>query len=267
MPTITKRADDEFAQAIDGLRTLSASILRAFSKGETSTRNVIVGNFIARSITTVDSVFALWRAEHYQDCWILHRALMDRLFHLQHLIDTNTFEEFDEWSFVQQIEANHRLKSDPEFAAKTHSEDLATSSAQLERYRQLKKRGISWRRPRAEDMAKKMEMPFLYRYGYDYASSHVHPMANDGQQDFYRIAGLESSVGFPEQMAVIINTVLVATMVVQTGLNGSGLRWRAIVYDALEQIRQYVGGDCTDYAATLKRLLFAEAAIGLSETQ
>ncbi len=42
------------------------------------------------------------------------------------------------------------------------------------------------RRAKAAAIAKDMVMQFLYQYGYDYAFTHVHPMANDDQDDFLR---------------------------------------------------------------------------------
>ena len=58
---------------------------------------------------------------------------------------------------------------------------------QNERAKALSKNLPVWQRPKAEEVAKQLNMRFLYRFGYDFGSTHVHPMANDGQQDFFTI--------------------------------------------------------------------------------
>ena len=77
------------------------------------TRDLIVRNFIARADTMVRDIFRLWEIEDYGDCWIIHRALLDRLFHLHNLNDKDQFDLFDDWSFKMQYEAANRLPSDP----------------------------------------------------------------------------------------------------------------------------------------------------------
>jgi hypothetical protein len=50
------------------------------------------------------------------------------------------------------------------------------------------------------------------------------------------------------------NTLLVATMIVQTGMNATTLRWRRIVYDFLEELRAFLGADQEVYKVTFLKL-------------
>jgi hypothetical protein len=232
----------QYGQAADALHVLSGVLLFEFARhnGTEVTRDQIVKNFIARADTMVRGIFRLWEIKDYGDCWIIHRALLDRLFHLHALNANDQFELFDDWSFKMQYEAAGRLRSDP--ALKDQLEGLVDelTTERKARYQRLVKNRPDWRRPKAEDAAKAMGLTFLYRYGYDYASRHVHPMANDGQEDFFNISRLEPRPNFPEWGIVLSNSILVASMILQEALNASTLSWRTDVYDAVDGVRKFL---------------------------
>ena len=131
-------------------------------------------------------IFALWEINDWVDCWVLHRSLLDRLFHLNDLNQNDTFDLFDDWSFKVLLESAGGLRSDQ--ALKGQIDDLVEEATpdQKIRYQRLAKNRPGWRRPKAEDVAKRMGLSILYRYGYDYASRYVHPMAVDGRTTFTR---------------------------------------------------------------------------------
>ena len=108
--------------------------------------------------------------QRYQDCWVLHRALLDRLFHLAHLNRNSEFEIFDDWSFLQQWNANHRVRSDStlRFTAR-NGPAFRSDPAQDSRARQLLAKNVEWKRPKPEAVAKVSKLLPLYRFGYDYA--------------------------------------------------------------------------------------------------
>jgi hypothetical protein len=129
------------------------------------------------------------------------------------------------------------------------------------RYHRLVKNPPDWRRPKAEDAAKGMGLTFLYRYGYDYASRHVHPMANDGQDDFYTITRLEPPPDIPAASIVVLsNSILVASMILQEALNASSLLWMAVVYNAIDGVRNFLHSAATEHHLPLAKVskLFAE---------
>lgn len=43
-------------------------------------------------------------------------------------------------------------------------------------------------------------------------------------------------------------------MIVQTGMNAATIRWRNIVYDFLEELRAFLGGDQVAYKVTFLKL-------------
>lgn len=200
------------------------------------------------------SVFTLWDLYAYQDCWIIYRCLIYRLFHLWQLQQSDEFEVFEAWSFLEQFKAVNRVRSDPEFGGALNSKFFEITPEQKVRAGTLQKNPPNWRRPKAEDAAKGLDMGFLYRFGYDFASSHIHPMANDGQQDLYTIMKLEPVPDFPEHRVVLSNSLLIATMLVQQGLNSSTLSWRSLVYDFFDDLRRMLGTGSEEYKISFLKL-------------
>jgi len=209
--------------------------------GETAlTRDLIARNFIARADVMVRGIFRLWEIKDYGDCWIIHRALLDRLFHLHALNDRDQFDLFDDWSFKMQYGAANRVRSDPALKGQLNGLVDELTVERKARYARLVENCPDWRRPKAEESARAMDLTFLYRYGYDYASQHVHPMSNDGQEDFFNITGLEPKPAFPAWEVVLRNSVLVASLIVQEALNASTLSWCRVVYDAVDGVRKFL---------------------------
>jgi hypothetical protein len=245
---------ESYKGALEAFHVVCALILFEFARQNLDTRDTIIRNFVARTDMTMRAVFRLYDIRDFQDCWILYRCLLDRLFHLYHLDAHNQFEVFEEWSFIEQFNALNRVRSDPEFKAALESKSFDLTSEQKTRAKAIAKNPPAWQRPKAEEVARQLSMQFLYRFGYDYGSMHVHPMADDGLQDFFTITQLEPAPGFPEQRSVLSNTLLVAKMTVQQGLNSSNLSWRALVYDFLDHLMKLLDTGSEEYKTSSLKL-------------
>lgn len=245
---------EAYRSAADSLFAVSGMVLFSFARHECDTKNTIIRNFVARSALTLKSIFALWDIGDFQNAWVIHRALADRLFHLHSIGVNDEFAAFDDWSFFEQYKAQNRVKSDSEFKHEAVGWVYALSEEQKRRVYALSKNKPSWRRPKAENVAKDMGMEFLYKYGYDFASMHVHPMANDGHQDFYTITKLQPSPRFPSQISVISNTVLTSSMILQEALNHSSFRWRRALWDYVDEIRRLLDSGDESYALSTVKL-------------
>jgi hypothetical protein len=232
------RTIQEYSDTIEVLSQYTVQLLVSFSNYSRDIRDVIIRNFIARGITALTSILHLWYLGHFQDCWILHRALIDRFFLLVALNEDNAFEVFEKWSFVQKYDAKNKVLSDREFRNKVPKEALSFTKQEKMRYAEIRQENIFWSRPKAEKIAKNIiKLPFLYSYGYDYASTQVHPMADDGEGDYSRL--IENKPWPTEDhIAVVHNSILMQSLLTQEGLNASNLYWRRIVYDFLSQCNQ-----------------------------
>ncbi|MCI0794049.1 MAG: hypothetical protein J4O03_11350 [Chloroflexi bacterium] len=203
--------------------------------------------------------------ERYHDCWILYRALIDRLFHLRALADNNDFLIFDDWSFMRQYEYRHRVRSDPEFKDTLNPEVFRDTHEERERYQEIKKRSPKWKRPHAETIAKKMGCEFLYKYSYDYASTHVHPMANDGDEDFRRLTGLIQYDQPLDRRVILNNSCLTLVLLIQEGLNAGTLHWRTLVYDFLKHFMDSLRSGSKEYGITFIKIVEMKEEMGLCQ--
>jgi hypothetical protein len=246
-----KLSDDQCRTVLDALHIITGAVLFEFAREPRDIRDTILRNLVARAYRLVAAVFTLWGIEDYQDCWILHRCLLERWFHLVSLDQTDSFETFEAWSFLEQYKAVHRVASDSSVDTSRGDLFVPPTPSQKRRASQLFKSPPEWRRPTVEDVAKGADMRFLYTYGYSHASARVHPMADDGLQDFHIVTGLEPAPTFPDQSAVLTNTLLVDTMILQDAMNASTMSWIALVYDTLSDVREYLGSGQADFSRRL----------------
>jgi hypothetical protein len=236
---------EDYANAFQAFHGVVGVVLFEFAREEIETRDIISRNLIARSDTLASSILRLWAQGDYHGCYILFRCLLERLFHLRHLKESNSFEEFEAWSFNEEYKAVNRVRSDQ--SVEGAREAFIFTAKQKSKAYKIKVNPPEWERPKAEEIAKQMGTRFLYKYGYDYASSHVHPMASDGQIDFHRITNIEPETPFPDQKILLHDTLLVATLIVQDGLDSSTMSWRAILYNALGDLREFLESGSLDY--------------------
>jgi hypothetical protein len=97
-------------------------------------------------------------------------------------------------------------------------------------------------------------MGFLYSFGYDFGSAMVHPMADDGQEDFHLVTGLPSRRPHVDQRVVLHNSVLCAAMVANEVLSEVGFLWRRPATEFLHDLSaSLVTGD-DRYRASLGRV-------------
>ncbi len=253
-PPKTYQFADVYRQGADALGGVIGMVLISFAKHECGTRDIIIRNFAARSAMALKGVFAVWDLGDYQDAWAIHRTILDRLFHLNHIATNAQFEEFEAWSFFEQFKGQNRVRSDEAFKHEATGEIYELSEEQRRRVKELSRSKPTWKRPKAEDVAKQMGLEFLYKYGYDYASTHVHPMATDGEQDFTSITGLRPSQAFPSQITVLSNSVLAVTLVLQDALNFSSFRWQRLLWAFCEQMLSLLDSGDVAYRRTFLSL-------------
>lgn len=184
------------------------------------------------------------------------RVMVDRLVHLHALAKRGDWRLFDDWSFVWQYEADQRALSDPYISNKAAAAQPKRTKEQLARYRELMSQRPQWKRPKAKDVFRELQLPFLYDYCYDYASSQVHPMANDGEEDFLVLTHVKPEGLEMDRRVILNNSVLIHTMILQEGLNVSGMRWRVLVFDFISNARLGLAGDKT-YRETMVKLVAA----------
>ena len=144
--------------------------------------------------------------------------------------------------------------SDPELRKKLKPEQRSFTSLERNRYDQLKREKIQWTRPNAKQVAQDMNLSFLYKIGYDPASTQVHPMANDGVEDFLSLTGRTSDSQFDKRV-VLHNSLVVQILLMHEGLNASGLHWRSFVSDFLESYWSLLESGSEKYLEALAKIV------------
>jgi hypothetical protein len=232
-----------YEDAIVSFGAVCRALLLEFDHHEQSVRNKIIRNFVARTGVLTKAIYTLWLMQDYHDSWVLYRCLTDRLFHLRHLNTKNEFEVFEAWSFMTQYNALNAVRSEPEFDVSRDGATFNITTEQKERAKKLsatRQAWERWKRPKAEEVAKELDMRFLYKYGYDYASAHTHPMANDGSMDFFITTGIEPAESLDDHRAVLFNALIVATLVVKEGLSASNILWHKSVLGFFDGMLAFV---------------------------
>jgi hypothetical protein len=257
---------EDYREMLGVFQGISGLLLFNFARVQCGSRDIIIRNTIARVNTLAGSVFRLWDAGDADSAYVLYRCIPDRLFHLWHLAERNEFELFEQWSYFEQFNARNKVRSDPDCREALDNPLFSFSEEEIARAKSLAKNPPRWSRPRPEDAAKGLKLGILYRFGYDFASRLVHPMANDGNEDFYRITKLKPAPDFPDQGLVLSNTLLIATMTVQEGLNASHFRWRRVVFDFLDELRRGLDSGSKAYRVPFVKIgRFAKDGAGLGE--
>ncbi|GAI39836.1 unnamed protein product, partial [marine sediment metagenome] len=105
---------ESLSQALQTLKPYCGIILLSLAKYRRGLSDKIIENFLARGMTCTESIFLVWREGNEDDAWILHRSLLDRLFHLHNLVEQNSFSDFEEFSFLKMYKARQKLLSDEE---------------------------------------------------------------------------------------------------------------------------------------------------------
>lgn len=253
--------------ATRALKTYCVIVLNSMSTQFGDLQQKTICNFVARGMTCLESVFLVWKFGSEQDAWILHRALVDRLFYLDHLIRHDLFEDFERHSFIEVFEEHQAFLDDQVVNHKASPEFVAKHESERARYQQLKGSRSKWKRPVAVKMAKAMKLDFLYPYAYQYASGHVHPMAEDGTEDFKRLT-LIGSTSDTLSVMVVENSVHAQCLLVQTALRGSRMEWVPDIWKFPVELQVHVARPrSVAFQKTLDRLGKAWPAARLGRAQ
>lgn len=245
----------DYVEATEIMCHVNVMILFAFARDERKLKDVIIRNFVARTTQSLKGIMRLWEIEDFQGCYILYRCMLDRLFLLSELQHKDEFELFDNWSFVKQCEYQNRARSEIGASEAKNMTGFSRTDEESARLGELMRDPPKWSRPKAKDVAKRMKLSPLYAFGYDHASMNVHPMANDGVQDFYTLTKLEPATDFPDTPTVLHNSLHVSLVLVQTGVKASSFSVRSLLNDFLEDMMRFLESGSADYKRSYAKLV------------
>ena len=200
-------------------------------------KNTYLTNSIAKTQTLVKSIELTFVNELYNESWILYRCLLDRYLYIRYLEKNKLHTSFKDWSYAKGYEYLRNAKSEETVQNVKHDPRFRFSKEQSDTYSGLKKQSNSFFKPDPKSIFKDEGLSFLYKFGYDYASMRVHPMFEDGDEEYFRITQIKPNPYSEfDHQELITNTYLVATMIIQESLNQIDLKTISDVYEYLESL-------------------------------
>lgn len=202
-------------------------------------KEIILRNFIGKSFSLLNSIQLLLTNGQEGEASALLRLLSERFFFLAYVIETKTYQEFDDWSFIKYFEKRNKLKSSS-IPKKKHEEILLKEpKSNIEKYKKLKNTS-SWIEPKIETLAKRYKLKYLYSLGYDLGSSVIHTRSNEGFYDCLRL--VERKILVPERLnTIMINAIFFNWIIFKIAINDINFSWTKnyeeyfnFIYDTLE---------------------------------
>ena len=224
---------------IKSFEVFTTTILYQIGNQLRGDKNTYVTNAIAKSQSLVNSIELTFNNELYNESWILFRCLLDRYLYLRYLEKNELHKTFKEWSYAKGYEYLQNAKSEESTDNLKNDPRFRFSKEQSMNYSVIKKQSNRFYKPDPKTEFKDEGLNFIYKLGYDYASMRVHPMFEDGDEEYYRITKVEPNpyIEF-DHKELITNTYLVASMIIQESLNQIDLKTINVVYEYLEKLRE-----------------------------
>jgi len=244
----------EYKEFIETLYAVVGLMLFSITRLGSDIKRIIIRNFIARSIISLKGIICLWEIKNYHDCYVLLRGIAERFFHLHDLIVNDRFEDFDDWSFFNQFTYRNNIRSDKVFSKKIISEFYKETDEVKKRYEKLSKNKPTYKRPNPEQTAKDLGLPFIYKFGYDHASSLVHPLSDDGWEDFITITGLGDLNSIPDHRVVLNNSILYVLILIQEAIEGLNVLWLSPIVDFMNDAMEFIKSGSKKYQFSFIRI-------------
>lgn len=244
------------SENIERLEVVSKWLLLKLAAKANGVRDIYLRNALAKNIALLRSIESLFNQQQYNQGYILFRSLLDRFVYLCYLHDNNLFTEFEEWTFIKVYEHRNNAKADERFRRLINDPLFKSDPSESRRYTALKKKNIEWHKPDPKNILSGRGLDFLYKFGYDYASMHTHPMASDGDLEFHQLTGLEPNphkdFSYSELSA---NSILIATLSMRESMNAMSFKFRGICYSFLDEICKEINNEENECKNTFYKIV------------
>jgi hypothetical protein len=211
---------------------------------------------IAKNLSLLKSIESEFNRTSYFEGWILFRALIDRLVYLLYLSENDLFDQFEEWTFITSFEYRNKARADEKFKQINTNTCFSIQLSESRRYNKLKKKNIQKPKPNPEILLKSRNLEFLYKYGYDFASMHTHPMANDGELEYYRYSKIKPNPYDDFDHSILLkNSILITTLIQTEVLNQLQLKFHRLLYDFFENSCNQANNIENELEATFEQIV------------
>lgn len=236
---------------LESLVIFTTTILYQIGNKIKGDKNIYVTNSIAKTQSLVKSIELTYINKLYNESWILFRCLLDRYLYLTYLSRNELHKDFKDWSFMKGYEYLQNAKSEESVKNVKNDPRFRFTKEQSQTYFDTRKNSNKFSKPDPKSGFKVEGLSFLYKLSYDYASMRVHPMFEDGDEEYYRITKVEPNPYFDfNHDELITNTYLVASLILQESLNQIDLKTVAVLYEYLERLREN-----SDYESSFYKII------------
>lgn len=244
------------SENIERLEILSKWLLLKLAVKANGVRDIYLRNSIAKNISLLRSIEVLFHQQQYNQGYILFRSLLDRFVYLCYLHDNDLFVKFEEWTFIKVYEHRNNAKADERFRRLVNDPLFKSNPSESRRYSELKRQDINWQKPDPKSVLGGRGLDFLYKFGYDYASMHTHPMASDGDFEFHQLTGLEPNPHKEFTYSELsLNAILIAALAMREIMNAMSFKFRGICYSFLDEICKEINGEKNECKDTFYKLV------------
>lgn len=252
---------------IESIKAITIWLLVKFAEKVQNKQEIYSRNILAKSLSLIEAIYKLYTQKLYNEGWTLFRTLIDRYVYLIYLYEKDLFDEFEKWSFIRAYEYNSSIRSDEKYKLLLNDPLFKIDKKQTKRYYSLKTEENNWSKPDPESILKANGLDFLYKYGYDYSSGHIHPVFGDGELEFYKYTGLEPNpFTHLNQQILVRNTIIVNSLIQREVFNRLRFKFRKIVYQYLDETLPMINNEANEFDLTVYRILkMIESKISLFE--
>lgn len=232
---------NEYEEIFNSFEQLVVFILTIFQTQNTvSVKDNIIRSLIAKSFSLYKSIYILVKNKQEAEAMSLYRILIERYFYLIHLNKTGSFQEFSDWSFIDTHEMRNKMRSCPDFNNNSLKNQLKDTQEDIKKYEKLKGEKNRWSEPKIECIAKESNNKYLYDFGYDLASTFIHPRATEGYLDELRI--IEGVVDGEKLEQIIHNSTVVFVGVFYQGISNTNVNWGKYILNYIDCILYFLLG-------------------------
>ena len=231
-------------------------------------REKISLHWLARSLRQLLAIDALTSIGFISDGWILFRSILERYLLYCHLYEHDEFDVFHDWCLKEKYNRRNKVKSNLLLKEKPEVKEHKLSQAEKDKYKEIlhKPLVMQWQRPRMEDVAKRKKVKFLYDAGYDFASGFVHPVADDGGDDYLHLMGRSQEVVEINGDILLRDARLIAVLQIQKFMSQPEHNWRNVLNDLLNAFMKRIEGKNIEYTKTLSGVIHIHENMGLCES-
>jgi hypothetical protein len=213
----------EYKLVLDRVRKFTVCILRMIlaSTDRPGPAARVIASLLARAVISLESIFVLYERDDHHNCMLILRSIIDRILHVGALGAANAWEDFIRKTVIERHKHLNKINSSQSTPTRNDPKFTEAYEESKRFVRELEGKEISggkWIGIKPETVSKAMGLKYVYDFGYDHASTYVHPMAGEGLEDIGRLQGMKLSSREADPRVILQNACLSYLLLINNSL-------------------------------------------------